>query len=304
MPKLLIASFLFLLPTILLSSFFTYANDSATYMSTDRSEVLQVKYYQRTINNTLTDDEDYWIGLLKLALDKSGQSYDMHPVQAKDMTHARLINSILKNGPVNIAFMGTTNKAEAKLKPILIPVFRGLMGYRVMMTTQYSQSAFINVNNITDLKGITFGLGFDWPDEPIMRDAGLTVITAAYHDLFHMLAGGRFSAISRAAHEINAEFNIAMKKHPKLSIDPNIILAYRLPSFFFVAPNNKRLANTITLGLNNAYRDGSFLKYFNNHPVVMNAKKLLTEPNRKWIWLENKYLSEQVKNIESKYWFK
>jgi hypothetical protein len=265
---------------------------------------IQVKYYQRTVKNKLTADEDYWIGLLKLALDKSGHPYNIKPVIEKNMSHARLINSLSNNGPVNIAFMGTNKHTEQKLLAIYIPVFRGLMGYRVMMTTQDSMRYFANVSDVTQLKNVNFGLGFDWADEPIMKDANLTVITAPYDDLFKMLAGGRFDAISRAAHEIKAEHDIVVKSHPKLTIEPNLIFAYRLPSFFFVGPNNSKLAKVITLGLENAYKDGSFLTYFKNHPVIISALNLINQPNRKWINLQNNHLSDKVNNINSLYWLK
>jgi len=265
---------------------------------------IQVKYYQRTVKNKLTADEDYWIGLLKLALDKSGHNYQMQPVIEKDMSHARLINSLNNNGPVNLAFMGTSKNVEQQLQAIYIPVFRGLMGYRIMMTTKESMLSFINVTHIDQLTNIKFGLGFNWADEPIMKDANLTVITAAYNDLFTMLAGGRFDAISRAAHEIKAEHDIVVKLHPTLTIEPSLIFEYRLPSFFFVGQHNKKLAKIITLGLENAYTDGSLLNYFNNHKVIRSALNFMNQPNRKWINLQNNHLSDEVNLIESKYWLK
>ena len=268
------------------------------------NNAIQVRYYQRTVKNKLTADEDYWIGLLKLALKKSGYPYDLKPVIEQDMSHARIINSLITNGPVNIAFMGTTKNTEEKLLAVYIPVFRGLMGYRVMMTSKNSMPYFKNVNDVKQLNNLNFGLGYDWADEPIMKDANLNVMTAAYDDLFKMLAGGRFNAISRAAHEIKAEHDIVVKLYPSLTIEPNLLFAYRLPSFYFVGPHNTNLANIITLGLENAYKDGSFIKYFNNHPVIISALDFINQPNRKWINLKNNHLSEKVNQIESKYWFK
>lgn len=271
---------------------------------TNQTQPIQVRYYQRTVKDKLTADEDYWIGLLKLALDKSGYPYKMNAVIEKDMSHARLINSLNKNGPVNLAFMGTSKYKEDQLLAIYIPVFRGLMGYRVMMTTKTSMLSFANVTKVQQLTNINFGLGFDWADEPIMRDADLTVITAAYHDLFKMLAGGRFDAISRAAHEIQAEHDIVVKSHPSLIIEPNLLFSYRLPSFFFVGQHNTKLAKIINLGLEKAYNDGSFLNYFNHHPVIISGLKFINQPNRNWINLENNHLSEKSNQIESKYWLK
>lgn len=292
---------------ILYITLLTSTHVSATIndpLITNQTQPIQVRYYQRTVKDKLTADEDYWIGLLKLALDKSGYPYKMNAVIEKDMSHARLINSLNKNGPVNLAFMGTSKYKEDQLLAIYIPVFRGLMGYRVMMTTKTSMLSFANITKVQQLTNINFGLGFDWADEPIMRDADLRVITAAYHDLFIMLAGGRFDAISRAAHEIKSEHDIVVKQYPTLTIEPNLIFEYRLPSFFFVGQHNTKLAKIINLGLENAYNDGSFLNYFNHHPVIISALKFINQPNRNWINLENNHLSEKSNKIESKYWLK
>ena len=281
----------------------TYAQRSELSATLNQPQLLQVRYYQRTIESELSDDEKYWIGLLKLALEKSGATYNMQAIAAKGVPHARLINNLLHSGPANIAFMGTSQALEKKLLPIRIPIFRGLMGYRILLTTKASAPAFKSVSTIKDLNHAIFGLGLNWPDEAIMKEAGLNVVTMPYYNLFNTLAGGRFQAISRAAHEIKGEYDILKESYPTLTIDNNFILAYRQASFFFVAPNNKKLASAITRGLENAYLDGSFLSYFNQHPAVINAMTLLKQPNRKWIWLENNHLSEETNKLPDKYWF-
>ncbi|WP_281557175.1 hypothetical protein [Thalassomonas sp. RHCl1] len=269
----------------------------------NHSSPLQVRYYQRTLDAQLSDYESYWIGLLKLALEKSGRDYQLSPVSAKGVPHARLVSNLLNKGPVNIIFMGTSKEMEEKLLPVRIPLFRGLVGYRIMMTTTENAAVFSDISSVTAFKNAVIGLGLNWPDEVIMKEAGLNVVTLPYHRLFNALAGGRFHGVSRGAHEVKGEYEILKQTKTNLVIDNHLVLAYRLATFFFVAPDNRALADAIRFGLEQAYRDGSFLAYFNNHPAVDNAIKLLNDPKRTWLWLENHHLSPQTRDIPPAYWF-
>ena len=265
-------------------------------------EVLQVRYYQRTLDAQLSDYESYWINLLRLTLEKSGKKFTLTAIDAKGVPHARLVSNLLNNGPANIIFMGTSKEMEEVLLPIRIPVFRGLVGYRIMMTTREKREIFAGISSLKGLRKAIIGLGLNWPDEPIMKEAGLQVVTLPYYRLFNALAGGRFHGVSRAAHEIKGEHDILKQTKTNLVIDDNLVLAYRLATFFFVSPDNQALADALRDGLEKAYRDGSFLAYFNRHPAVHNAIKLLEDPDRKWFWLKNNHLSEQSQKIPDEYW--
>ncbi|WDE09708.1 hypothetical protein [Thalassomonas haliotis] len=298
--------FILLLILILLPGTVTRAEEKTVtsgQQALNQPSPLQVRYYQRTLDAQLSDYESYWVGLLKLALEKSGRDFQLEPVSAKGVPHARLVSNLLNKGPVNIIFMGTNKEMEEKLLPIRIPLFRGLVGYRIMMTTTENAAVFADISSVTALKKAVIGLGLNWSDEPIMKEAGLNVVTLPYHRLFNALSGGRFHGISRGAHEIKGEYDIVKQSKTNLVIDKHLVLAYRLATFFFVAPDNQALADAITSGLEQAYRDGSFLTYFNRHPAVHNAIKLLTDPNRTWLWLDNHHLSQQTRDIPASYWF-
>jgi len=277
--------------------------DTSRQQSLNHTSPLQVRYYQRTLDAQLSDYESYWIGLLKLALKKSGSSYQLTPVGIKGIPHARLVSNLLNNGPVNIIFMGTTKEMEDILLPIRIPLFRGLVGYRIMMTSTEYADVFADISSVAEFKKVVIGLGLNWADEAIMKEAGLNVVTLPYHRLFNALAGGRFHGVSRGAHEIRGEYEILKHSKTNLLIDKHLVLAYRLATFFFVAPDNLALANALTAGLEQAYEDGSFLLYFNQHPAVTNAIALLNDPKRTWLWLDNHHVSKQTLNIPASYWF-
>lgn len=267
------------------------------------TEVLEVRYAQRTIGADLSDYEKHWQSVLELALQKSGTPYRLTPVSGKGLTHARIMRSVNQDGLVNVAYMGTSKEFEKRLRPIRIPVFRGLIGYRILMIRKADQTAFSAVTRFEDVTNFSIGLGIKWSDVEIMEKAGLKIVQVPYGSLFKALQAGRFDAISRAAYEIEPELRIVRKNYPDLAAEQSLILAFRQASFFFVAKKNKRLAEAIETGLLNAYEDGSFMALFNSSPVVKRAREILHEKERRLFWFKNISLSEETRNIPARFWF-
>lgn len=267
------------------------------------ADLVEVRYPRRTIESDLSDYEKHWRGVLELALQKSGVPYRLIAVDGRGLTHARIARSLNSGGSVNLTYMGTSAEFEKQLLPIRIPVFRGLIGYRILMIRDDQQPFFSAITDLSQLKGVSLGLGIQWSDVPIMKNAGFNVIQVHYENLFNALAAGRFDSVSRAAHEIEPELVILRKKHPHLVGEKALILGFRQASYFFVGKEDYALADVIRTGLLNAYNDGSFVHYFNNSPVVKRAKQLLLEPQRKLLWINNYELTEQSRMVPLKFWF-
>ena len=56
------------------------------------------------------------------------------------------------------------------------------------------------------------------------------------------------------------------------------------------------------MGLKKAYRDGSFLRLFNQHPDIKPTLSSPTFKQRTRIVINNPTLSHETANIESQYW--
>ena len=266
-------------------------------------DVLEVRYAARLIDSDLSDYEKHWQGVLKLALEKSGYEFRLVPVSGKGLTHARIARSVSEDGMVNLAYMGTCREFESQLRPIRIPVFRGLIGYRILMIRSQDQSRFTSITGLSDLTREVLGLGIHWSDVSIMEKAGFTVVQMPYESLFKALQAGRFDAVSRAAHEIEPELQLLRRQFPDLAAEQSIIIGLRQASFFFVSRDNPRLAAAIETGLLRAYEDGSFMAFFNNSPVVERARQILEEPGRRLFWVENQELTSETQAIPDRFWF-
>ena len=235
--------------------------------------------------------------ILKLALDKTIKEYGMYSLKSSiPMEQGRVMAELKSNQRVHIASFAPTNKRETELLPIRIPVTRGLLGLRVCLIKKDKQSEFLDIKTLQDFinKDISIGQGKHWPDTAILEANNLKVIKSAkYTPLFEMLIKDRFKCFSRSVSEVLPELD--KYKDTGLTLEKNLLLVYRLPTFFFVSNQNKPLAARIEKGLQLANKDGSFDR------VIRNAYKkqfrTINIKNRKIITLKNPFLSQQTKLI-------
>jgi len=239
-------------------------------------------------NNSL---ESYAKGLLKLALSKVPNKYDWE--ESVPNTAEERVVSMLMDNKLDVVWYATTKDLEERMQPIRICIYRGMLGYRVLMIKRGAQNKFNGIKTLEDLKRVSLGQGRFWADTSVLTANNLNVVKVLkYEGLFYMLDGGRFDAFPRGVHEPWSE----MQRYPKLELDveQNLLLSYINPFYFFVNKSNTQLAKDIERGLRIALEDGSFNEYFMNDPTV---KDVITKANlksRTLIRLENPGLPEKT----------
>ncbi len=159
---------------------------------------------QQTLTYSMTNNptEELIVDLLELGLQKSGRAKD-YQLSANHMAvnEARKIQ-MLKDGDIDIVWMGTSKAYEQQLFPIRIPILKGMLGHRIFIIRQGEQEKFTRINNLEQLRQIPLGQGKFWGDTAVLKYAGLKVVDPVkYESLFHMLEGGRFDYFPRALHE-------------------------------------------------------------------------------------------------------
>lgn len=248
-------------------------------------------------NNSI---EIYAKGLLRLALSKVPGSYDLN--QSIPNTSEERMVSMLIDNQLDVVWYATTNDLEERLQPIRICIYRGLLGYRVLMIKTGTQSKFDGIKTLEDLKRVSLGQGRFWADTNVLTANNLNVVKVLkYESLFYMLDGGRFDAFPRGAHEPWSE----MQRYPKLALDveQNLLLSYTNPFYFFVNKSNTKLAADIERGLRIAIEDGSFNEYFLNDPTVKDVMAKANLNNRTLIRLENPGLPPKTPVDDKSLWF-
>lgn len=234
--------------------------------------------------------EYYPIRLLEEALRRSGRSYQLRSTPMK-MTQSRVALELQGGRGIDVMWTMTTRERERDMLPVRIPIYKGLIGWRLLLVRAADLPRFATVRERHDLAALTALQGHDWPDTAILRANGLQVHTSAYYNsMFPMLANGRADYFPRSIIEIwnEAEAN----RNAKLVVEPTLLLRYPAAFYFFVNKGNTALARDIETGLNAMLADGSFDRLFHQYydPVL----KMANLPGRRVIDLANPVLPAQT----------
>lgn len=203
----------------------------------------------------------YPLKLLQLALDKAGATQYVLRVSDVPMLQGRSFFELAQGNAIRVAWGMTSIRRESELLPIRIPIFKGLIGWRLLLVRDDRSAVFETVHDVRDLRRFVAGQGHDWPDTDILRGNGIEVVGVPMYDsLFRMLTAGRFDYFPRSIVEIWAE----EEQHRKdgTVIDQHLLIRYPTAFYFFTNKNDAALADTIRTGLERAIADGSFDKLF------------------------------------------
>ncbi len=209
-----------------------------------------------------TIPQSWQLTLMETALKRVSSQYQSKTITT-EMNQKRKVEESLA-GNVDVFWSMTSAELESQVLPIRIPIFKGLLGNRLLIIRKQSQADFNRVSRQSDFVRFTAGQNHYWPDADIIRSAGLPIITTyKYKNLYPMLEGERFDYLALGAQEIWGELD----KHPdpRLKVDDRVLLQYRSPAYFFVSPQQPELARDLLKGLELMVGDGSFDRLFKQH---------------------------------------
>lgn len=255
------------------------------------------------ISGTNVDRFDYEIGLLELALEKADGNHSISIVTLEDTPRSRMV-TLLANGNTafDIMVTGITRERHALLRTVPVPLTRGLLGYRILIVCDDPNGQIGHIETLDDLKKLAIGSGTDWPDTLIMRDAGLNITAADYENLFKMVSLGRIKGFARGVLEPYIEIANRAEKYPNLKVDETIAIVYPFDAFFFVNRQDEERYRVVLQGLERAYEDGSFLKYFKNSEGYKYATKHARLSARRQFALKNRTVPDLMDMIPCSYW--
>ena len=239
--------------------------------------------------------------LVLLALDKTPEYGSYELLRSLEVSQGRALLELAKgnNRILDIANVATTAEREDSLNPIPVPVDGGLLGFRVCLVMPENLPKFKDISSLEDLKArkISIGQGTHWPDTPILEANGLRVITnPRFEVLFGMLLNQRFDCFARGISEVL--FDLEQPRASGLVIEPDLLIAYPLPSYLFAAKHDHDTAHRLQLGIQRAINDGSFADYLNKY--FGRAMEELNLKNRTIITLENPYLTNESNGVGRK----
>lgn len=254
------------------------------------------------LHSTGVDPEAYVVELLQLALARSDGDYSLR-ASPQGMTQSRAEHSLEQNdGRIQVMWGMTSKAREEILLPIRIPIYRGLIGWRIPLVRAEDRDWLSRIRSLADLRPLRIGQRADWPDTRILRSNGLQVLTSqSYESLFRMLDAGRFDLFPREVVVAWDEQARAESAGLKLAVDEHIVIQYPSAFYFFTSRARADLAAAIEQGLESMLLDGSFEQLFQQHHGATLQRAQLAK--RRVIKLDNPDLPAQTPFQRRELWY-
>jgi len=216
------------------------------------------------------------------------------------MNQGRALKQLAAGDNIDVLWTMTSEAREQSLNPIRIPIYKGLIGWRVFLinaNTNFDLTRPIKLGEVKQLKMVQ---GHDWPDTGILRHNQFNVQTGPdYAGLFKMLQYQRVDLFPRSIIEVWDELKINAASNIKL--EQHTLISYPTASYYFVSKNNKVLAQALRQGLEIAIDDGSFDALFQLHFAKMIQQAKLDA--RTHYRLENPLLTKETPLENKRLWF-
>ncbi len=212
---------------------------------------------------------DYFYDLLEEVLNETVEEYGEYKIEIDSnyKSQGRILEEIKLNGGINLYWVGTNKKREKELEPIRIPLFLGLLGYRVPVIRKEDYGYFEEIFHIDDLKILKGIQGSHWPDYDILLDNGLDLIGITdVKDMYQMLKHKRVDYFPREISTVYKE--VDRYGDGELVVYDKLIIHYNFPMYFFVNKDNKRLKNRLNAGLARMVEKGKLTEFLKNHSLT------------------------------------
>lgn len=244
---------------------------------------------------------DYPVALLQLALAKSGMPLRSEPSDFV-MSQFRTMKQLETGKGIDVVWTMTNPERETKLRPIRIPIDRGLIGWRLLAIRQQDADFFRQLPGAGALKTLLTVQGADWPDFQILKDNGFKVVPSQHFaGMYSMLVNQRVRFFARSATEIWLELAAEQQQGDAVQVAPNWVLHYPAALYFFVRKQDDELATAIESGLEAAIADGSMRQLFLQH--FQQTIELSALGQRQVVELKNAELPPQTPLQRAELWF-
>ncbi|AJQ92471.1 hypothetical protein [Gynuella sunshinyii] len=181
----------------------------------------------------------YPLQLLRLALNKVDPRIQLKPSPFQ-MTQSRALTELIDDNAIDVVWSATSRSREQIWLPVRIPIYKGLLGYRVFLYKPDALTQTPAELSLEQLKQIPMIQGHDWPDTKILEANGFTTLSTANYDAtFRMLNQQPGRLYPRSVTEVWNEWQ--MYRQQGIEIEPTLMLHYTMPQYFFVSKSNPEL---------------------------------------------------------------
>lgn len=244
-------------------------------------------------------ERSYAAVLLEQALAAVGMPVTLDPT-SELIPQNRALQELGRKRRLDVLWTMASVEREQQARPIRVPIFKGLYGWRLLLATVEVSARMQAVQTLGELRQFSLLQGHEWPDTSILQANGLNVIVSPSYDaMFKQLRLGRADAFPRSVEEIWWEVE---RYGQGLTVVPNLCLHYPAAVYYFVAPEEAELAEAIETGLQRLCASGAFDRLFMQyHSDDLARAKLGT---RRVIELRNPLLSPQTPLDRPELWYR
>lgn len=244
--------------------------------------------------------QDYAIILLERALEAAGQLYTLR-ASATQYGQKRALTDLATDKGIDVAWSMTSKEREDSLMAIRIPIFKGLIGWRLPLVRSGNADLFAGATEVENIRAFRAGQLHDWPDTKIFKDNDVPVFgSSTYEGLFKMLAKGRIDYFPRSVIEVWQE--LEARPELDLEVESNIVIYYPTAFYYFVSKSRPDLYHIILRGLNTMQQNGEFDQLFFQHFGELVKRAQL--PSRQKIPLINPLLPYNTPLKNKHYWYR
>jgi hypothetical protein len=214
----------------------------------------------------------------------------------------RLVRNVSNGSYFDVIWTMTSREREDVARPLRMDIFKGVMGYRVLMVRKGDSQRFAEIKTIQDLMRLTFIQGHDYPDTPILRVVGLNVDEGSnYEPMISMLKNKRVDAFPRGMTEPWVEMH-DLNMDKDVEVEPHLMIAYHAPCYFFFSKKDSKFYDRFARGFQKIREDGTFDEIFNKH--YHEAVQRVNLAKRFIFYIDNPFLSDESKAalVEQKKW--
>jgi hypothetical protein len=228
-----------------------------------------------------------------------------YTVTYSEKVHSReRIKVLMMEGrSLDIQATATRPDWENDLLVIRIPIYKGLLGYRILLIHKDSQPKFSAITHIDQLKAMDAVLGSQWSITPVWKGYGFKTITNVdYESLFKIINFERADYFPRGANEVLQEYNQFFPTYTNLAIEEDLAIYLPLPMYFFVTPHKPELAKHLEHQLERMVTDGEFDHLFFKHFGTKIHELKMSK--RRTFFLNNPKLPEATPLHRKELWYK
>ncbi len=253
--------------------------------------------------STADTTHDYQVKIIELALKKNkidNVTINFAETFASQGRAMRLLNP---PAMLDLVAAGPTKDRDSLYHAIKIPLYMGLLGYRVLVIRKDRYQEFINIKHPNELKALIACQAYHWPDSDILEANGYKVLRVLkLESMFTLVRNGRCDYFPRSITEGYTEIKgYAKISHTDvLAVFDDIILKYKFPYYLFTGIDNKKLAAQLEFGLEQAIADDSLINLMKIHPATRHIFPISQWKDKRFFHLFNPLLPESTP-IEKKY---